>query len=229
MAVQRPFVIVFAGPNGSGKSSLTRGLQASGYDLGLYINPDEIAAGLSGSYEERVRRAQSIADAHRADAITTKQSFSFETVFSHPSKLDVLDQARLSGFNVLLFFVAVDDPSISIERVSTRVQVGGHDVPKDRVIARYHRTMGLLPDMVERADQVWIFDNTVRALTSSQFAGRLVADGRREGGRVLVGLRYPLPDWVVRYLVRPLTARSYQSGGTAKAALRIDANEGTRD
>jgi predicted ABC-type ATPase len=78
---ERPFVIVFAGPNGSGKSSLTRKLQASGYDLGSYINPDEIAAELSGPYEDRVRRAQSIADARRAEAIATKQDFSFETVF----------------------------------------------------------------------------------------------------------------------------------------------------
>ena len=207
MAIEKPFVIVFAGPNGSGKSSLTRELQASGYDLGSYTNPDEIAAELSGSYEERVRRAQSIADGRRAEAISAKRSFSFETVFSHPSKLDVLDQAKVAGFDVLLFFVAVDDPSINVERVGTRVQTGGHDVPSDRVIARYHRTMALLPDMIDRADRAWIFDNTVRAVASSQFAGRLVADVRRDPSHVHVRLRYPLPDWVVTYLVGPLRTR----------------------
>lgn len=49
MLGERPSVVVIAGPNGSGKSSLTRQLQARGYDVGEYINPDDIAAGLSGN------------------------------------------------------------------------------------------------------------------------------------------------------------------------------------
>jgi predicted ABC-type ATPase len=139
MLDERPFVVVIAGPNGSGKSSLTRQLQARGYELGEYINPDDIAAGLLGAYDERVRQAQAIADARRAQAIATRRSFSFETVFSHPSKLEVLDQARLAGFEIILFFVALDDPSINIERVKTRVSLGGHDVPADLISNRYRR------------------------------------------------------------------------------------------
>jgi predicted ABC-type ATPase len=207
MALPKPFVVVFAGPNGSGKSSLTRELQARGYELGSYINPDDIAAELSGSYEDRVRRAQAIADAHRAEAIESRKSFSFETVFSHSSKLDVLDQARLAGFDVLLFFVGLDDPLLNVERVSTRVQSGGHDVPADRIVARYHRTMTMLPDMIERIDRAWIFDNTVRAVSATQFAGRLVADAQRRNSTILVTLHYPVPDWVERYLAEPLRSR----------------------
>ena len=124
MEHNRPFVVVIAGPNGSGKSSLTRHLLAQGFDFADYINPDDIAAELEGSYEERVRRAQAMADERRAEAIAARRSFSFETVFSHPSKLDVLDQARRAGYEVLLFFVAVDDPTINVERVKTRVHLG---------------------------------------------------------------------------------------------------------
>jgi predicted ABC-type ATPase len=141
MQGERPFVVVFAGPNGSGKSSLTRQLLIQGHDFGEYINPDDIAADLSGPYEERVRQAQQIADDRRANAISARRSFSFETVFSHPSKLDVLDQARRAGFDTILFFIAVDDPSINVERVKTRVSLGGHDVPADRIESRYRRTM----------------------------------------------------------------------------------------
>lgn len=206
MALPKPFVVVFAGPNGSGKSSLTRELQASGYDLGSYINPDDIAARLSGSYEDRVRRAQAIADVRRAEAIEAKQSFSFETVFSHPSKLDVLDQAKRAGFDILLFFVGLDDPLINVERVGTRVQTGGHDVPADRIVARYHRTMALLPDMISRIDRAWVFDNTVRAAVASQFAGRLVAEAQRRDSKIFVTLHYPVPDWVERYVAEPLRA-----------------------
>jgi hypothetical protein len=133
-----------------------------------------------------------------------------------------MEQARLAGFNVLLFFIGLDDPLINIERVSARVQTGGHDVPKDRIIARYHRTMALLPEMVRRADRAWIFDNTVRMTSASEFAGRLVGEVQRRDRRsiallgamqdtsgadvseFIVTLRFPLPDWATRYLIAPL-------------------------
>jgi len=207
---QRPFVVVIAGPNGSGKSSLTCHLQALGFDFGDYINPDDIAAGLQGSYDERVRRAQAIADTRRAEAIAARRSFSFETVFSHPSKLDVLDQARQAGFEVALFFIAVDDPAINLERVKTRVSLGGHDVPADRVFNRYRRTMALLPEMLARVDRARIFDNTVQAASAASFAGRLVATVDTGMDRsVVVKTRSPMPAWVMQHLIKPALTRGW--------------------
>ncbi len=81
-----PKLVVIAGPNGSGKSTLTRKLASAGFNFGEYINPDDIAAGLVGSYDDRVLRAQKIADGLRETCIAEKRSFSFETVMSHESK-----------------------------------------------------------------------------------------------------------------------------------------------
>jgi predicted ABC-type ATPase len=209
MGRRRPILTIFAGPNGSGKSSLTRHLAAASYDFADYINPDDIAATLSGSCDARVREAQSIADARRADAVTKHRSFTFETVFSHPSKLDVLNLAQSAGFEVVLFFIAVDDPMINVERVGTRVELGGHNVPADRIIARYQRTMALLPQMLEFVDRAWIFDNTVRASpATTTFSGRLIATASRTREVVVVVPRYPLPDWAERYLIEPLRANT---------------------
>jgi len=152
----RPTLIVIAGPNGSGKTSLTEFLKRQDYDFGDYINPDDIAKGLTGTYEERVRRAQGLADERRKDAISAGRSFSFETVFSHPSKLDDLQAARTAGFEVILFFIGVEDPEVNLARVRARVELGGHDVPEDRIAARYARTMALLVEMVKRADRAVI-------------------------------------------------------------------------
>ena len=207
----QPFVVVIAGPNGSGKSSLTRHLQKQGYDFGDYINPDDIAARLTGSYDDRVRQAQVIADARRDAAIASRHSFSFETVFSHPSKLDVLDQARKAGFEATLLFIAVDDPSINLERVRTRVTLGGHDVPADRVVKRYHRTMALLPEMLTRVDRPWIFDNTIQSTSRTSFAGRLVATVDAGANRpIVVKARSPLLDWAMRYLIDPARERGWK-------------------
>jgi predicted ABC-type ATPase len=80
-------------------------LQAQGLELGEYINPDDIAATLEGSYEDRVRAAQTIADDRREKCIAARQNFAFETVMSHASKIDIMRRARVAGFHVTLFFV----------------------------------------------------------------------------------------------------------------------------
>jgi len=110
-----------AGPNGSGKTTLIQWLLDSGIDFGEYINPDDIASELHGSYETRTAQAQIIAERRREACIEAKRSFSFETVMSHPSKIDILARAREAGFFVQLFFVGTDDPQINVERVTLRV------------------------------------------------------------------------------------------------------------
>jgi S-adenosylmethionine decarboxylase len=200
---------VIAGPNGSGKTSLTHFLKSQGYDFGVYINPDDIANELTGTYDERVRQAQAVADDRRKKEISLGRSFSFETVFSHPSKLNELEAARNAGFEITVFFVGVDRPEINIERVRTRVQLGGHDVPEDRVVARYARTMGLLADMVERADRAVIFDNTVQSNELSAFQGRVVAECVANGSRIVVTTRSLAPAWTLRYLIGPARYRGW--------------------
>jgi predicted ABC-type ATPase len=133
---------------------------ASGVDFGVYINPDDVAATLAGDYETRVRAAQIIADERRAQAIADRRSFSFETVMSHPSKLDVLRDAKSAGFHVEMFFIATDNPETNVKRVATRVAKGGHDVPADRIVARYRRTLSLLPEAIGICDRVTLFDNS---------------------------------------------------------------------
>src|SRR5947207_7390819 len=146
-----------AGPNGAGKTTLTKSLREQGIDFGEYINPDDIALELEGSYEERVAEAQRVADYRRDECIAAKRSFSFETVMSHPSKVEILHRARAAGFFTQLFFVGIDDPRTNVERVALRVAQGGHDVPEDRIVARWHRTMGLLARAADAADRSFVF------------------------------------------------------------------------
>ena len=86
---------MIAGPNGSGKTTLTRELLSRRVDLGVYINPDDIAVEMQGSYPERTRAAQAEAARQRSACLASGRSFSFETVMSHPSKVAVLAQARV--------------------------------------------------------------------------------------------------------------------------------------
>ena len=88
-----PFLLVVAGPNGSGKSTLTDYLINSGIDFGDYINADRIAATLHIPEPARSKQAQTIADFQRDQCLRGHVNFSFETVMSHPSKVDFMVRA----------------------------------------------------------------------------------------------------------------------------------------
>jgi predicted ABC-type ATPase len=172
----QPLVLVLAGPNGSGKTTLQEQYRADAVDLGLpsaapelYINPDvirrspEIKA-LRGSALDLDLAAQNAAYLRRQELMAAGESFVFETVMSHPSRLVELEQLREKGYQVVLAFVATRDPDINVRRVNYRVFSGtttGHDVPEDRVRARYARTLALLPAAIELADETFIYDNSI--------------------------------------------------------------------
>jgi predicted ABC-type ATPase len=180
----KPILTMIAGPNGSGKSTLTKHLIARGVDLGRYINADEIDAALPGPPgEERSRRAQGLADEARRECLEQGISFAFETVMSHPSKIEVLHEARRRGYFVVIFFVALEHPRLNVERVRQRVALGGHPVPEDRIVARYDRTMALLPEALTVCDRAVLFDNSYRKRAGERVALVPVAEfqERRKG------------------------------------------------
>ena len=104
--------------------------------------------------------AAAVADYLRQKMLASSSSFACETVFSHPSKLDFMKRANTNGFKVYLYFIALQDPCINIERVSNRVCKGGHDVPKDKVISRFHRCMDNLLPAMKLCAKAYFFDNS---------------------------------------------------------------------
>jgi predicted ABC-type ATPase len=189
-----------AGPNGAGKTTLVRTLRQTGVEFGEYISPDDIARELPGSYDDRVRQAQVIADRRREACIEAKRSFSFETVMSHPSKIDILARAKAAGFYVQLFFMGIDDPQTNIERVQLRVTQGGHDVPIDKIVPRWKRAMALLHEAIKIADQSFLFDNSASGIDQGP---KLILMGvRGADGDVEASLKMDSPpSWVRQYVL----------------------------
>lgn len=153
----RPILMIFAGPNGSGKSSNTEDVkQMCGAYPDLYINADEIALekGLDAY------AAAKEAERRREQALTAGISFVMETVMSSPAKLDLMQKAKSFGYHIHLEFVLTQDPNLNVMRVQNRVRKGGHDVPADKVIARYERSKALLPRALEIADTARVLNNS---------------------------------------------------------------------
>ena len=89
------------------------------------------------------------------------QSFCFETVMSHPSKVDMLREACDLGYKTYLYYVFTDNPNINIQRVDLRKKAGGHGVEKGKIKARYNRSLELLPDAIKESDESYLVDNTL--------------------------------------------------------------------
>ncbi len=101
-----------------------------------------------------------IADFLHDSLAASRTSFSFETVMSHPRKIELLKYAKGEGFRNYLYFIATEAPEINISRVRIRVKAGGHAVPEDKIVSRYHRSLDNLLDAVRITDRAFIFDNS---------------------------------------------------------------------
>jgi predicted ABC-type ATPase len=104
--------------------------------------------------------ASVLADFLRRKLLDVPTSFSFETVMSEPGKILLLREAQNAGFRTYLYYVATEDPEINVSRVELRVAQGGHDVPKEKIIARYYRSLGLVRDAIRHTDRAYFFDTT---------------------------------------------------------------------
>ena len=222
-----PFLLILAGPNGSGKSTLTDYLIEAGIDFGEYINPDQIAATLDLAEPTRSKQAQAIADFQRDRCLAGGLSFSFETVMSHPSKVDFMIRADDAGYDVTMYFVCTSDPEINVRRVENRVSSGGHDVPHQRIVARYWRSLGLLPDAALVARHTVLFDNSALVgylanslLPNPKTGLRPVGEVIRDGKNYEITLEADVPEWVFEYLVKPLDEVARGSDGAITLTLR---------
>ena len=100
------------------------------------------------------------ADFLRQKLLEQRVSFSFETVMSSPDKVALLEKAQRLGYRTYLYYIATDDPSINVARVKARVNLGGHDVPEDKIVSRYARSLNLLLEAVRYTNRAYLFDNS---------------------------------------------------------------------
>ena len=187
--MSKPLLVMLAGPNGAGKSTFH---EAHLSHLGLpFLNADVLAreTGID-AYEA----AKSIA-AIRDDFIATGNGFITETVLSDPvgEKVGVLAGAAKAGFDVTLIYVGIKSSDLSRRRVKARVAAGGHDVPVEKLAARYERSLNNLERAIAQLPRVLIYDNS-----SFDSPHRFLAEFR-DGERFRTGKGKP-PKWAARFL-----------------------------
>lgn len=116
------------------------------------------------------------ADFIRRKLMDKVTSLTFESVMSHPGKVALLAEAQARGYRTYLYYIATNDPEINLSRVRSRVARGGHSVPPDKIVSRYHRSLDLLVDAIKVTNRAYIFDNSTTDSERTWLAE--VTDGR---------------------------------------------------
>lgn len=177
----KPLAVVLAGHNGSGKSTFWLKELAATMQLPL-VNADRMmmsilpdpplpdwARTLRDEDESWMSIAQKGVQAFVAQAMAHGAPFAMETVFSHwrerpdgtvESKVDTIKEMQAAGYFVLLIFVGLSSQQLSVARVSTRVESGGHAVSIDKLMSRFPRTQKAIRAASSVADGVLLTDNS---------------------------------------------------------------------
>lgn len=124
--------------------------------------------------------------------VAQKKTFSFETVMSHPSKVEEIETATKNGYKAYLYFVCTDNPLVNIQRVDNRVDKGGHAVQDDKISSRYFKSLENLFAAIKVSYRTYLFDNSGSTMTliAEIFADKLVLHSNT------------IPNWVEHYVLQ---------------------------
>lgn len=193
---------LIAGPNGAGKTTLSqRGPFAKSLKDCVFLNADDQTLqqirqlGFEGFHdvpapvlEANFRMAANAVFDELVERLNDGQSVCIETVLSTEKFKPVVEDLRNSGGHFAMIYVGLKSPEVSAARIATRVSQGGHDVPSDRIAARWRRSIELLPWFAERANELFVFDNS----SSDRNRHILIATG--DEGRITFHDRNTIPD-----------------------------------
>jgi predicted ABC-type ATPase len=192
-----PWFWIVAGPNGAGKTTLVEKgiIQAiAGHDL-VTLNADVRTRELLAAdplMPDANLQAAIETDGRVAACIEQGVDVLVETVFSSDKYLDDIERARTLGYQVGMIYVGLASSRDSIRRVALRQARGGHDVPPDKVVSRWFRSIAMLGRMADKLDRLFVFDNT------RPEGPRLIALGIGRQVTLLEAGRIPEIDGVLR-------------------------------
>lgn len=149
-----------------------------------------------GNYSENYGYKGSLISSFlREQLMRNDQSYSFETVMSHISKLEEIQEAKNQGYATYFYFICTDDPEVNIARVENRVKKGGHNVTTSKINERYEKTLVNLFSAINICDKSFIFDNSNEKLV-------LIAE-IQSGQNLTVNVdeKY-LPNWFNNYVLK---------------------------
>jgi predicted ABC-type ATPase len=125
------------------------------------VNADRLAKLVyPAAAEEHSYEAALLAEQQRNSLLISGASFCFETVYSHPSKVDFTARAKALGYTVIMVLIHLEEAELNAARVAQRVQEGGHNVPTEKLLKRIPRMLDQVKTAIPLCDEVRVLDNS---------------------------------------------------------------------
>lgn len=173
-------------------SSLKVKAEIDGFQFNLSLVNNLI---VSQSKEVNSYEAAFVAAFLRQELVKTGQSFAFETVMSHESKLQEIQLANGANYQTYLYYISTESSLINKERVAMRVEKGGHPVDQEKIHSRYKDSLELLYDAVQLVHRAYLFDNSGREyrLVSEFYKGKMAEANYKN-----------LPHWFQKHIIQKI-------------------------
>ena len=163
---------LLVGGNGAGKSTFYRLVLEP---LGLpFVNADRLARLVyPEAPEARSYEAALLAEQQRNTLLLSGASFCFETMYSHPSKINFVARVKALGYAVIMVVIHLERSELNAARIA-------------------HRVLAQVQASIPLCDQVRVLDNSS---ADDPFQPVLTI----QGGRVEIH-QHPLPSWAAKML-----------------------------
>ena len=140
---RRSQAVVIAGPNGAGKSTLAPRLLRAEFDIHIYVTADDIARELAGDdLQSAAMEAGRMVHERLEHLRNTGADFGIETTLSGRALRRTIDRLLRAGYDVHLVYLWQPSEDLAVQRVRSRVLLGGHDVPEADIRRRILRSVG---------------------------------------------------------------------------------------
>jgi len=168
-------IVIIAGPNGAGKTTFAREYLPNEAGCPTFVNADLIATGFSPFQPEgaAIKAGRLLLAEIRAHA-QCGNSFAFETTLSGRGYVRMIRDWRDKDYTVKLIFLSLSSPEEAIVRVAARCKQGGHHIPDEIVLRRFHSGLKLFETVYRHEVDLWrLYDN-------SGAVPVLIAEGRNK-------------------------------------------------
>lgn len=199
-------ILVLAGVNGAGKSSL---LGTWLRDAGLtWFNPDSFTRRLveqGWALDEANAAAWSEGARRLRQAMAEGTDFAFETTLGGNTIPRLLRDA-CQTHDVAIWFCGLNSVALHVARVADRVSQGGHDIPHEKIRARFDSARENLIALLPHLAELHVYDNSAPADAKGRAAPLPLLQLDREG------LHFPVtvidllqtPDWAKPIVMRAM-------------------------
>lgn len=170
-----PKLYIISGCNGSGKTTASYTLLPDLLNCREFVNSDEFAKSFSPFDPGAASVTASRYMLMKINYLLERRSdFAVETTLATRSLLKIVQQAQSQGYEATVLYLWLNSPEMAIQRVHSRVEAGGHNIPDAVVRRRYVMGLQYLFDTYIPVVDRWVLAD------NSKPPFQVVAEGTRE-------------------------------------------------